>query len=334
MAIPLGFSRRGPGRAALSEGEQQGLGFIARVRVPSFLCGEDAGGKDALGFFGASDARQELAELKVSGDVFGMKLQQLLELRGGRGVVAQPGAFQRQSVTCERIIRIRGNECFQNLAARLLRLGHGRDTRIIAVCERGAKKPPETGMKLMTPRQKKVSSHGREASGGDRELEGKSVSASRGEMTEVVLPNDANPLGNMLGGRVMHLIDIAAALAAHRHSNSLAATVSVDYLDFRNPIKIGELVILKSSVNRVFTTSMEVGVKVFSENFLTGERKHTSSAYLTFVAVDAHGKPKPVRPLILETAEDRRRYSDAGKRRRIRLAHRRSHPSTRPEDSR
>ena len=96
---------------------------------------------------------------------------------------------------------------------------------------------------------------------------GKPVSASRSEMVEAVLPNDANPLGNMLGGRVMHLIDIAGALAAHRHSNSHVVTASVDYLDFRFPIRVGEFIVLKSSVNRVFHTSMEVGVKVFSGKY-------------------------------------------------------------------
>ncbi|HLW98652.1 MAG TPA: acyl-CoA thioesterase [Candidatus Acidoferrales bacterium] len=149
---------------------------------------------------------------------------------------------------------------------------------------------------------------------------GKPVSASRSEMTEVVLPQDANILGNILGGRVMHLMDIAGAIAAHRHSNSYAVTASVDYVDFRNPIKVGELIVLKSSVNRVFRTSMEVGVKVFSENILTGERKHTTSAYLTFVAIDQNRQPHIVKPLILETKEDRRRWEEAGERRSIRLA--------------
>ena len=155
---------------------------------------------------------------------------------------------------------------------------------------------------------------------------GKPVNASRAEMVEVVLPNDANPLGNILGGRVMHLMDIAAAIAAHRHSNSYVVTASVDYVDFRNPIRVGDLIVLKSSVNRVFHTSMEVGVKVFSENVRTGERKHTSSAYLTFVAIDENRKPKVVRPLILGTAEDRRRHREAGQRRKIRLAHRYKRP--------
>ncbi len=160
----------------------------------------------------------------------------------------------------------------------------------------------------------------------DVALPGKPVSASRSEMTEVVLPNDANPLGYVLGGRVMHLVDIAGAIAAHRHSNSHVVTASVDYVDFRNPIKVGELIVLKSSVNRVFHTSMEVGVKVFSENVLTGERKHTSSAYLTFVAIDTQRNPHEIPPLILETDEDRRRYHEAEGRRKIRLAHRYKRP--------
>lgn len=151
-------------------------------------------------------------------------------------------------------------------------------------------------------------------------LSGKPVNASRSELTEIVLPNDANPLGNMLGGRVMHLIDIAGALAAGRHSNSHVVTVSVDYLDFRFPILVGEFIVLLSSVNRVFHTSMEVGVKVFSENILTGERKHTSSAYLTYVALGLDRKPHLAPQLILETEDDRRRFREAGERRRLRLA--------------
>src|SRR5271163_1410713 len=115
---------------------------------------------------------------------------------------------------------------------------------------------------------------------------GRPVSASRTEMSEFALPQDANLLGNVLGGRVMHLVDMAGAAAALRHSRTAVVTASVDHLDFRNPIHVGELIILKASVNRVFQSSMEVGVKVFSENLLTGERKHTTSAYLTFVALD------------------------------------------------
>jgi acyl-CoA hydrolase len=166
--------------------------------------------------------------------------------------------------------------------------------------------------------KKKVGSRSEKSISG--KLSGKPVSASRSEMVEAVLPNDANVLGNMLGGRVMHLIDIAGALAATRHSNSHVVTASVDYLDFRFPILIGEFIVLKSNVNRVFRTSMEVGVKVFSENVLTGERRHTSTAYLTYVALDLDRKPHVVPPLILETDQDRRRFQEAGERRRHRLA--------------
>ena len=152
-------------------------------------------------------------------------------------------------------------------------------------------------------------------------LKGKPIGASRSEMAEVVLPATTNPLGKLLGGHVMHLVDIAAAMAASRHSNSYVVTASVDYIDFRNPINIGELVILKAQVNRAFHTSMEVGVKVFSENPLSGERKHTTTAYVTFVALDAETKtPKIVAPLILKNAEEKRRWREAGARRKARLA--------------
>lgn len=152
-------------------------------------------------------------------------------------------------------------------------------------------------------------------------LKGKPVSASRSEMTEIVLPAQTNPLGKLLGGQVMHLVDMAAAMAAHRHSNSYVVTASVDYIDFRNPVNLGEIVNLKSQVNRVFHTSMEVGVEVYSENAMTGERKHTTTAYVTFVAIDEHTKkPKLVRPLILKTAEEKRRWREAAGRRKTRLA--------------
>src|SRR5436309_13960913 len=153
------------------------------------------------------------------------------------------------------------------------------------------------------------------------QLKGKPVSASRSEMTEIVLPAQTNPLGKLLGGQVMHFVDMAAALAAHRHSNSYVVTASVDYIDFRNPVNLGEIVTLKSQVNRVFHTSMEVGVVVYSENVLTGEKKHTTSAFVTFVAIDEHTRlPKPVPPLIVKTEEEKRRFHEAGKRREVRLA--------------
>ncbi len=143
----------------------------------------------------------------------------------------------------------------------------------------------------------------------DPALPGKPVSASRSEMSEVVLPAQTNALGKLLGGHVMHLVDIAAAMAACRHCNSYVVTASVDSIDFRNAVNLGEIVILKSQVNRVFTTSMEIGVEVFSENVLTGERKHTTSAFVTFVAIDEKTRqPKPVRPLILKTTEEKRRF--------------------------
>jgi acyl-CoA hydrolase len=153
------------------------------------------------------------------------------------------------------------------------------------------------------------------------QLKGKPVNASRSEMTEIVLPAQTNPLGKLLGGQVMHLVDMVAAMAAHRHSNSYVVTASVDYIDFRNPINLGEIVNLKSQVNRVFRTSMEVGVEVYSENAMTEERKHTTTAYVTFVAIDEYTKlPKAVAPLILKTAEERRRFREAAKRREVRLA--------------
>jgi acyl-CoA hydrolase len=151
-------------------------------------------------------------------------------------------------------------------------------------------------------------------------LNPKPVSASRSEMAEVVLPAQTNPLGKLLGGQVMHLVDMAAAMAASRHSNSYVVTASVDYIDFRNAVNLGELVILKSQVNRVFNTSMEVGVEVFSEQILTGQRKHTTTAYVTFVAIDEYTRqPKTVRPLLLKTAEEKRRFREAAERRKTRL---------------
>ncbi len=140
------------------------------------------------------------------------------------------------------------------------------------------------------------------------------------EMTEVVLPNDANPLGNMLGGRVMHLIDMAGAIAAHRHARSLLATVSVDSVDFVYPIRVGQLVILRAHVTRVFHTSVEVAVKVYMEDFLTGERRQTSSAFVTYVALDPDGRPKPIPPFVPRGAPARREFDEALERRRHRLA--------------
>lgn len=144
------------------------------------------------------------------------------------------------------------------------------------------------------------------------------VRDSQSQMAEVVLPNDTNPLGNLLGGRLMHMIDIAGALAAHRHSRSHVVTASMDHIDFLAPVHIGDLLILKSSVNRAFRTSMEVGVKCWVENYIAGTTRHVASAYLTFVAVDQHGRHHQVPPVIAESNEEKRRFDDAGRRREAR----------------
>jgi len=151
-------------------------------------------------------------------------------------------------------------------------------------------------------------------------MDGKPVRESMSEYSELALPNDANGHGNVLGGRVMHLVDLAAAMAAMRHARRPVVTASVDSLHFLHPVHISELVILRSSVNRVFRTSMEVGVKVETENLMTGKRVHTCSAYLTFVALDQDRRATPIPPVIPETEEETRRYREAGERREYRLA--------------
>ncbi len=148
---------------------------------------------------------------------------------------------------------------------------------------------------------------------------GRMVSESASEISEMALPTHANPLGNLLGGRVMHLVDIAAALAAMRHARCSVVTASIDHMNFLYPVHIGELVLLKASVNRVFTTSMEVGVKVLVENLRTGEVRHTSSAYLTFVAIDEVGSKLPLPQVMPRSEEEIRRYQKAGERRKVRL---------------
>jgi acyl-CoA hydrolase len=153
-------------------------------------------------------------------------------------------------------------------------------------------------------------------------LKGRPVRESASECSEMALPNDANPLGFLLGGRVMHLVDMAGALAAMRHARCPVVTASVDHMTFLHPVHIGQLVTLKSSVNRVFRTSMEVGVKVFVEDLVTGQRKHTSSAYLTFVTMDAAGKRIAIPPVIPETEDEKRRYEEACGRRTYRLERR------------
>ncbi len=147
----------------------------------------------------------------------------------------------------------------------------------------------------------------------------KNVSNSQIEMTELVLPNHTNQLGNLLGGQLMHWIDICAALSAAKHANRICVTASVDRIDFHHPIKLGDAVTLIASVNRVFKTSMEVGVKVYAQNFRLGTKTHTNTAYLTFVAVDEYEKPVTVEQIIPETEDEIRRFEDALRRREDRL---------------
>lgn len=140
------------------------------------------------------------------------------------------------------------------------------------------------------------------------------------EMIEVVLPNDANPLGFILGGRVMHLIDIAGAMACHRHTRSLLVTAAVDGLQFLHPISIGDMIILQATVTAAYTTSLEVEVNVFSEETLTGRRRMTSRAYLTFVATDREGGRVAIPALILDTPEQKQKAAEADARRAARIA--------------
>jgi acyl-CoA hydrolase len=148
----------------------------------------------------------------------------------------------------------------------------------------------------------------------------KTVKNSCVETMEIVFPNDANPLGNIFGGRVMQLIDIAGSISAMRHARNAVVTASMDTLNFKNPVFVGEILILYACVNYVAHTSMEVGVKVVAEHPLTGERRHTSSAYLTYVSIDSTGKPIPIPPIVPESDEEKRRYEEARIRREHRLA--------------
>jgi acyl-CoA hydrolase len=149
--------------------------------------------------------------------------------------------------------------------------------------------------------------------------QGKRAAESRTEMVQVVLPNDANPLGYILGGTVMHLIDIAGAIACHRHTRSRVVTAAVDNLEFLHPIKVGDLIILEAAVTCTFTTSLEVEVVVHSEEILTGRRLLTSRAFLTFVAIAEDGSRIPVPPLIVESEDERQVCAAAHTRRAERL---------------
>lgn len=143
----------------------------------------------------------------------------------------------------------------------------------------------------------------------------RTVASTQSEMTEIILPNDTNTLGNLLGGRLMHFIDLTGAMAAYRHSRTHVVTAAMDHIDFIRPVHLGDLLTLKSSVNRAFTTSMEVGVKVWAENTRTGSVAHVASAYLVFVAVDEHGRTQKIPLLKPETPDEMRRCQDALRRR-------------------
>jgi acyl-CoA hydrolase len=147
----------------------------------------------------------------------------------------------------------------------------------------------------------------------------KKISESQITMTELVLPNHTNQLGNLLGGQLMHWIDICAALSAAKHNQRVCVTASVDRIDFHHPIRLGDAVTLTSTINRVFKSSMEVGVKVYAQNFRKGTKIHTNTAYLTFVSVDNEGKPVEGIEGIPETKDEKRRYDEALQRRENRL---------------
>lgn len=150
----------------------------------------------------------------------------------------------------------------------------------------------------------------------------KKISDSQIIMTELVLPHHTNQLGNLLGGQLMHWIDICAALSAAKHNQRVCVTASVDRIDFHHPIRLGEAVTLVASINRVFKTSMEVGVKVFAQNFKEGTKVHSNTAYLTFVSVGSDGKPVEAIDGIPETEDEKRRYDEALQRRENRLKNR------------
>ncbi len=155
-------------------------------------------------------------------------------------------------------------------------------------------------------------------------MEGKRVKDSSVTIAQMMIPQDANPAGNVHGGVIMKLIDTSAGVVASRHARTNVVTASIDRLDLRHPVFIGDLLFFNASLNLVGRTSMEIGVRVEAENLLTGEVRHAASAYLTYVALDKNGKPTEVPPLILETEEEIRRNREAKIRREVRLAERRS----------
>jgi acyl-CoA hydrolase len=151
-------------------------------------------------------------------------------------------------------------------------------------------------------------------------MQGKKVSESKTIMTEMVMPNDTNPMGNLMGGNLMKWMDIVAAICAGKHCNSQVVTVSVDHVSFQKPIFKGDIVTLEASVTRVFNTSLEIVVEVFAADMKAGNPRRCNHAYLTFVAVDDEtGKPKPIVPVIPLSNEEEKMYNEAARRRELRL---------------
>ena len=148
----------------------------------------------------------------------------------------------------------------------------------------------------------------------------RTISSTQSEMTEIILPNDTNTLGNLLGGRLMHFIDLTGAMAAYRHSRTNVVTAAMDHIDFIRPVHLGDLLTLRSSINRAFSSSMEVGVKVWAEHTRSGEIVHVASAYLVFVAIDTVGHKLKIPRLQPETPDQERRFADAQRRREHREA--------------
>lgn len=169
--------------------------------------------------------------------------------------------------------------------------------------------------------------------GGKKAMQGKFVKQSRVTLAHLMLPEDANPAGNVHGGVIMKYVDNAAGVAAARHAHRACVTASIDRLDFHNPVFIGNLLILKASLNYVGRTSAEVGVRVMAEDIMTGKVRHVVSAYLTFVALDENKRPAAMPPLILETDDEKRRNEEAMARRAVRLAEKKQEKSHQEDSS-
>lgn len=302
----------------------------------TFLRGDcDAGIQNLFGFLVARFADEELGIHEVGGYVVGVALEEFSKMSIGIGGIAGVHEVEREAVAGEGVVGVFRDELLEQLAAGFLLFCHYVWLKLspyysVSALHHGVipHSPAFGEWGICFKVRRTLAEFGRgqmnnkKTTGNEGvSLKGKPVSASRSEMSEVVLPVVTNLLGKLLGGHVMHLVDIVAAMAASRHANAYVVTASVDYIDFRNSINLGEIVHLMSQVNRVFNTSMEVGVKVYSENPITGERKHTTTAYVTFVALDEFTKtPKTVPPLTVKTAEEKRRWREAGERRKYRLA--------------